>query len=205
MTKLALPLLIAVLSLLFSGFQNKKPASKFKACDIIFISNPASQNKSIQLVSKSKFTHIGIVLPGEKGKLQVYFVADKVKKSAIAEFLALSPNGKYDLMRLRDSAAVPIDAPDRMAEEAKKLLGFAQDNYLKWTDMEIYSSEFVWKMFKRTLSFELGELKTLGNYDLSSPVIQKKLKEKFGEANPAGEKAISPDDIRNWPGLVKVN
>ncbi|MBI3234570.1 MAG: hypothetical protein HYZ42_11110, partial [Bacteroidetes bacterium] len=181
MKKYSIFLTSAVLLILILGFQPKKTADKFHAGDIIFISNPAGQGKAIQLATKSKFTHVGIVLPDEKGKLMVYHAVEPVKRNTISEFLAYSVDGKYDLMRLKDTIILRHDGIPKLVAEAKKLMGRHYDKAFSWSDMEMYCSEFVWKLYKRAHYIELCPLKTLGSFDLTSPIVQKNIKERYGD------------------------
>lgn len=193
--------------LLAFTMQPKKATPKYFAGDIIFISNPAGYGKEFQKVSKSPYTRIGLILPDKalKGSLVVYYVSDKVKKSSIAEFLALSPDGKYEHMRMRDSTALRFTGIPNMIEQANKLMNLPYDKVFSWSDMEMYPSEFVWKVYKRAIEIKLGEFNPLGNNDITSPVLQKALKEKYGDNIPIEAPFISPEAMHNCEWLVKIN
>jgi hypothetical protein len=51
---------------------------------------------------------------------------------------------------------------------------------------------------------EVGELKKLGEFDLSSPIVKKILNERYGNKIPLDEPMISPGNIFDCPLLVKV-
>jgi hypothetical protein len=53
----------------------------------------------------------------------------------------------------------------------------------------------VWKIYKRGLGIELGALKKLQSFDLSHPVVKKKLKERYGNNIPLNENVIAPQGI----------
>jgi hypothetical protein len=53
----------------------------------------------------------------------------------------------------------------------------------------------VWKLYHRTTNLELGELKPLGRYDLSDPVVKRILQERYGKKIPKEEQMISPGAI----------
>lgn len=197
-------LLLVFAGCLFFSFLPAK-APKFKAGDVLFISNPAGQGKAIQLATKSKYTHVGVVLPDAKGRLIVYHAVEPVKKNTIAEFLAYSADGKYEHMRLRDTNIVANGAIQTLVAEADKLLGRPYDKAFSWTDMQIYCSEFVWKIYKRAYSIELGSLRTLESFDLTSPIVKAQLKARYGDNVPLDEKVISPADVHDSEWLVKVN
>ena len=67
--------------------------------------------------------------------------------------------------------------------------------YFGWSDDRIYCSELVWKIYKEALGIELGKLQQLKEFDLSHPIVQKKLKERYGNNIPYDEKVISPAAI----------
>ena len=68
-------------------FANLNPP--YKNGDLIFIVNPAGQGKAIQLATKSRFTHIGIIFI-ENGHEMVYHAIEPVTKSTLKDFIAMS-------------------------------------------------------------------------------------------------------------------
>jgi hypothetical protein len=82
-----------------------------------------------------------------------------------------------------------------MLKEGKKLEGKNYDIYFGWSDETIYCSELVWKLYQRTTALEIGELKPLGSYDLSSPIVKKIMQERYGKKIPMEEQMISPGAI----------
>lgn len=187
------------------GFQPKGKKVKFRAGDVLFISNPAGQGLAIQLATKSKYTHVGIVLPDANGKLVVYHAVEPVKKSGIAEFIAYSADGKYEHMRFRDTMLLSRETTAQLVTEANKLLGKHYDMAFSWSDNEIYCSEFVWKIYRRTFNLELCPLKKLGDFDLNPPAVQKAVKERYGDNIPLDEKVVSPGDLYNSSWFEKMN
>ncbi|MBS1637408.1 MAG: peptidoglycan peptidase [Bacteroidetes bacterium] len=176
----------------------------FKAGDIIFISNESGQGKAIQLATKSKYTHVGVIL-NDGGKLVVFHAVEPVKKNTIQEFIKYSADGTYDLMRLKDPALLDAAALEKMTSEASKLLGTHYDLAFSWDDKELYCSEYVWKLYKHATGLEVGKLKPLGSFDLSSPVVKRKLEERYGKNIPLTENMISPGDMHDSELLMKVH
>src|ERR1700756_2669922 len=82
--------------LALTGFRSGTP---LKTGDIVFISNPSGQGKAIQLATKSKYTHVGIVFV-EKGIPYVYHAVEPVTKSTFEEFVNYSADGKCVVKRL---------------------------------------------------------------------------------------------------------
>jgi len=82
-----------------------------------------------------------------------------------------------------------------MLQVGKQFEGKPYDLYFEWSDDRIYCSELVWKIYKRALDLEVGELQTMQEFDLSDPLVQAKVRERFGETIPKNEIVISPAAI----------
>jgi uncharacterized protein YycO len=176
----------------------------YKPGDIVFISSASGQGKAIQLATKSKYTHVGIVLQDKSG-LMVYHAVEPVKKSTFEDFLKYSQDGQYELMRLKDPNLLDAKTLAGITDEARKMLGKHYDLAFSWDDKELYCSEYVWKLYKHNANLEIGQLKPLESFDLSSPVVKQKLEERYGKNIPLKENMISPGDMHDSPLLVKVN
>ena len=186
------------------AFCQSLSTQKFKAGDIIFISSSSGQGRAIQLATKSKYTHVGIFLPNEKGELMVYHAVEPVKRNTLKEFLEYSADGQYEVFRLKDSTQINPENVPLLLSEAKKMMGKHYDIYFGWSDSEIYCTEFVWKIYKRALNLEPGPLKPLGSFDLSSPIVKKIMADRYGKEIPLKENMISPGDMHDWAGLKRV-
>ena len=79
------------------------------------------------------------------------------------------------------------------------------DSYFEWSDDRIYCSELVWKIYKRALDIEIGKLQTMAEFDLSDPVVQKEIRERFGDSVPKEEIVISPAAIFASNLLITVH
>jgi hypothetical protein len=87
------------------------------------------------------------------------------------------------------------DAVEALKREVKGYEGRAYDLYFEWSDERIYCSELVWKAYKDALNVEIGALTRFGDHDFSDPIVQAKLRERFGEDIPSDELVISPADM----------
>ena len=65
------------------------------------------------------------------------------------------------------------------------------------SDERIYCSELVWNIFDRALGISVGKLESLGDFDLSSPAVKEKVKERWGESVPLDEDVIPPE-LAGW-------
>lgn len=162
--------------------------------DIVFIVNNQGQGRAIQLATHSKFTHVGIVF-FENGKPMVYHAVEPVMKSTLAEFISFSGDGRYEMRRLKNRTVLTDSVIRVMKSLAAKELGKHYDLDFNWSDEEMYCSEYVWKIYKRALGIELGQLKPLGAFDLSHPVVKEMLEERYDGNIPLNEKMISPGDM----------
>jgi hypothetical protein len=169
-------------------------AQIFKNGDIIFIQSTSGQGKAIQLATKSKFTHVGIIFI-ENGQAMVYHAVEPVSKNTMEEFLAMSNDGQYQIRSLKDQSVLTKEVVDKMHSEARADLGKHYDIYFNWSDKELYCSEFVWKLYKNAVGLDVGKLRPLKDFDLSHPVVKAKLKQRYGDNIPLNENMISPGDM----------
>lgn len=180
-----------------------KLKDKLQTGDILFIVSASGQGKAIQLATKSKYTHVGIVFK-EGDKIYVYHAVEPVMKSTLDEFLKFSEDGKYVARRLKNPSLLNATGNAKMLALAKSLLGKHYDIYFNWKDDEWYCSEFVWKLYKRSYGFEIGKLRPLKEFDLSSPVVKEIMARRYGATLPLEEKMISPGDMFSSELLVDV-
>lgn len=194
--------LLLIIIILF-GFQfTFVKEIKYRTGDVIFLSNSNAPDKLLNNITKSKFSHLGIVVK-EKGKLGVYYAGSTVKKVSIPEFLALSANGKFEVLRYKDTLMIS-NANESFVIEAKKLLGFNYDNKYSWMDQEIYNAELVWKIYKRAMNIELCNVKLLSSISVNDSVSRKKIISLHGDSIPPTIKIVSPNDIYTSEFLIKI-
>jgi hypothetical protein len=107
--------------------------------------------------------------------------------------------------RLKDADSVLTPATlRRMKATGEGFLGKNYDLAFGWSDERLYCSELAWKVYKRGAGIELGSLRRLRDFDLSHPLVQEKLRERYGERIPLNERFISPADMYHAEGLVSV-
>ncbi len=174
-----------------------------KSGDIIFIINPAGQGKAIQLATKSKYTHVGIIFI-EDGKTYVYHAVEPVSKSTLSDFIGMSEDGTYSIKRLKDQSLLTDKILKQMSSEANLKLGIHYDLGFNWSDEELYCSEYVWKLYDHALKIEIGKLRPLKEFDLSHPKVQQIMKQRYGKYIPYEEKMISPGDMYNSALLEEI-
>lgn len=164
----------------------------FQAGDIIFQTSRSGQSKAIQLATKSKYSHMGLIYESD-GQFYVYEAVQPVKHTPLNEWINRGENSHYVLKRLKDSES--ILTPDKliaMKKAGEQFKGKGYDIYFEWSDDKIYCSELVWKIYKKGLGIEIGELQELRDFDLTSQVVRNKMTERYGNRIPLNEKVISP-------------
>lgn len=204
-------ILIGVLAFLtLSGFQRfktktslKQNITSLKNGDIIFIVNPSGQGKAIQLATKSKYTHVGIVFI-ENNVTYVYHAVEPVSKSTLKDFVNMSADGSYAVRRLKDNSVLTDAVIKQMKNEATQKLGIHYDLGFNWSDEELYCSEYVWKLYNHALKLNIGELKPLKSFDLSHPKVKEIMKQRYGNNIPYNENMISPGDMFESQYLVDI-
>ena len=189
--------------------ENSTPAKisskvEFQNGDIIFQTSKSSQSEAIQLATKSKYSHMGIIYQTD-GQYYVYEAVQPVKLTKLNDWIRRGENSHYVVKRLKDSKEILTDANiTRMKELGEKFKGKNYDIYFEWSDDKIYCSELVWKIYKETLNIEIGDLQELREFDLTSDIVKNKMKERYGEDIPLDEKVISPATMFDSDKLVTV-
>jgi len=197
------------LLLVFSACKKDSPQdtsvrfSDFKNGDIIFQTSTSAQSKAIQLATHSKYSHCGIVYK-EGNDFFVFEAVQPVKTTPLDEWTARGEHGDYTVMRLKDTSVLTPASLQKMKAAGKAMAGKNYDLYFEWSDSRIYCSELVWKLYKDATGLEVGHLQKLSDFDLSSPAVQQKLKERYGNNIPKDEKVISPAAIYNSELLTTV-
>ena len=172
--------------------------------DIIFQISRSSQSVAIQRATRSKYSHMGIVYI-KNGKPFVFEAIEPVKLTPLGDWVARGDGKHYVVKRLSNAKeTLTLEALDRMLKVGKTFEGRHYDLYFEWSDDRVYCSELVWKVYKRALDLELGELQTMQEFDLSDPLVQEKVRDRFGQSFPKNETVISPAAIFASELLVTV-
>ncbi|MFT6921826.1 MAG: hypothetical protein ACJA1C_000823 [Crocinitomicaceae bacterium] len=172
--------------------------------DIVFQSTNSRQCKAVKLATNSKYSHVGIVLEID-GDLIVYEAVQPVKMTPLSEWIRHGENGNYVAKRLKNANEILTKGVlSDMEEIANGYLGKNYDIYFEWSDEKIYCSELVWKIYKEATGIEIGGLKTLKDFDLSSNLVQSIMEERYGNNIPLNEDVISPAGMFNSENLVLV-
>ena len=193
-------LLICLLSHACNSFAEYEPQNG----DIIFQTSLSSQSVAIQLATKSRYSHVGIVFVGD-GAPYVYEAIGPVKATPLDKWIKRGEDSHFVVKRL-------VDANEVLSEEAIDIMrsvgsifdGKPYDLAFEWSDERIYCSELVWKIYKRALDLEVGTLRKMKDFDLTDPRVKLKIKERYGDDVPLEETVISPSSIFESPMLSTV-
>lgn len=160
--------------------------------DILFQTSRSEQSQAIQLATHSRYSHMGVVTV-EDGTPYVFEAVGPVKRTPLAEWIARGEVGHFVAKRLRRADEVLTAAAlGRMREVGRDFVDRGYDHDFAWSDDQLYCSELVWKIYQRALGLEIGALQKFGEFDLSHPVVQAKMHERWGDALPLDEPVISP-------------
>lgn len=172
--------------------------------DIIFQESQSAQCKAVQKATNSRYSHCGIIFRKDD-KYFVYEAIEPVVITQLNHWIDRGKNRHYIVKRLKNADTILTpETKEKMLVEAKKHLEKHYDLTFSWTDDKIYCSELIWKIYKRGANIEVGKLETLADFNLSHPLVKKKLKERYGENIPLDEIVISPVSILKSNNLETI-
>ncbi|MBE0565712.1 MAG: YiiX family permuted papain-like enzyme [Krumholzibacteria bacterium] len=172
--------------------------------DIVFQTSRSGQSAAIQAATKSRYSHMGVVYVRD-GRPVVFEAVEPVRATPLDQWIARGEGGHFVVKRLANAAEVLTPAAlARMQAVGEGFAGRPYDLYFEWTDDRIYCSELVWKIYERGLGVEIGALQSLGDFDLSSPPVREKLRERWAGGPPLDEKVISPAAMFASDLLIEV-
>ena len=174
--------------------------------DVIFQTSKAEQGEALAQATHSPYTHCGILYRDEKGDWVVYEAAQPVGLQALHDWIRRGKDHHFWVRRLRDAEITLTPAGiQRLRQAGTPFQGRGEDSCFSWTDDQVYSSELVWKMYKQATGRELGKLQALRDFDLTnSPLLQRRLIQRYGNHFPMEEPVISPAQLFDSPELVSV-
>ena len=175
-----------------------------KEGDLIFQTSLSEQSKAIQLATKSKYSHCGLIYK-EGNDFVVFEAVQPVKKTLLDKWIARGENGKYVIKRLKNAEQVLTpETLQKMKQVGNEFNGKNYDLTFEWSDDKIYCSELIWKIYQRATNIEIGKLGKLSDFDLTNDVVKSKMKERYGDKIPKDELVISPAAIFDSDLLTTV-
>lgn len=172
--------------------------------DLIFHTSQSSQSQAIQLATNSKYSHMGIIYK-RGNQYFVYEAVQAVKITPLESWIKRGEAEKYLVKRLKNADELLTESGiEQMKKVAKQYLNKDYDLRFEWSDHKMYCSELVWKIYKEAFDVEIGALEEFGAFDLSDPIVQQKIKERYGNQLPKDELVITPDQMFHSGKLVLV-
>lgn len=176
---------------------------ELKNGDIIFQTSTSNQSKAIQLATNSPYSHVGIVYQ-RANDFFVYEAVEPVKLTKLSDWIQRGKKGHYVVKRLKDATVLTNAVLKKMKDIGKHYQGKHYDLYFEWSDDKVYCSELVWKIYKKATGISLGELSNLSDFDLTHPIVRKKMQERFKGNIPLNQQVISPAAIFESTHLTTV-
>lgn len=198
---------IFITFLVLLGLLGCRPSAEYQPQngDIIFHTSNGSQSLAIQKATHSQYSHMGIIFL-KNGTPFVFEAVGPVKFTPFPDWIARGEGKHYVVKRLANAKEIITqEAVNRLLAVGELFVGKPYDHYFEWSDGRIYCSELVWKIYKRALNLEIGKLQTMGEFDLSDPLVQEKIRERFGDSLPKDETVISPAAIFASNLLIEVH
>ena len=171
--------------------------------DIIFQSSQSNQSKAVEQATKSPYSHMGIIFT-KNGKPYVFEAASKVVYTPLDKWINRGKNKKYVIKRLKDRTLSAKEITN-LKQVAHTFENKPYDIWFGWDDNYIYCSELVWKIYNKALNLKIGKLQTIKDFNLTSPAVKQKLKQRYGDKIPYQETVISPVAMFNSPLLITVD
>ena len=130
------------------------PITDVREGDVIFQTSQSSQSPLIQIGTRSKITHCGIIVM-RKGEPYVLETLRTLVLTPLDKFIARGKEGKYWLKR-SDKENIKIDYAHYLGKPYDLAFSFDNDIY--------YCSELVYDIYKNQLGIELCKPKQVGDY-----------------------------------------
>jgi Permuted papain-like amidase enzyme, YaeF/YiiX, C92 family len=163
--------------------------------DLIFHTSLSGQSKAIQLATKSKYSHCGIIFKDGEN-FYVFEAIEPVQRTLLSDWIKRGKDGKYVIKRLKKADEVLTPAVlTKMKQIGDQMKGKHYDLTFEWSDEKIYCSELIWKMYQGATGLEIGKLGKLKDFDLTSKTVKKIMKKRYGNTIPLEETVISPSAV----------
>jgi uncharacterized protein YycO len=177
---------------------------EIKNGDLIFQTSLSGQSKAIQLATKSKYSHCGLIYK-DGNEFYVFEAVQPVKRTPLDKWIARGKDGKYVIKRLKNADQVLTPATlTKMKQVGDKFNGKNYDLTFEWSDDKIYCSELIWKIYQRATGIEIGKLEKLSDFELTNEAVKQKMQERYGDKIPTNEIVISPVAIFDSELLTTV-
>ena len=166
-----------------------------KEGDVIFQTTQSKQSPLIQIATRSKISHCGIVVM-KNGKPYVLETLNTLKLTPLDKFVARSKGGRYWLKR-SDKENIKIRYDHYLGKPYDVAFRLDNDIY--------YCSELVYDIYKKQLGIELCEPKKIDDYLIFCTDRLPKIKKEMQRRGINKEQyAVAPVDVFRSDKLRRV-
>ena len=191
-TLFVLSIIIAIIVLPFGSMFTEtitaqtEPFEEVKEGDVIFQTSQSQQSPLIQIATRSKISHCGIIVM-KNGKPYVLETLKTLVVTPLDKFIARGEGGKYWLKRSNK---------ENIKIKYGSYLGKPYDLAFKFDNGKFYCSELIYDIYKNQLGIELCEPKKVSDYLILGtdklPQIEKAMKKR---GITKEQYAVAPVDI----------
>lgn len=172
------------------------PVSEVREGDVIFQTSKSQQSPLIQIGTRSKITHCGIIVM-RGGKPYVLETLKSLVLTPLDKFIARGEDGKYWIKR---------SSRENIKIKYAKYLGKPYDLAFKFDNGRFYCSELVYDIYQKQLGIQLAEPRQVKDYLILFTDRLPKLKHAMKRRGISKEQyAIAPVDIFNSEYLESVD
>jgi len=201
MLKKIIILLLLNSTLLFCDSFN---VSILKEGDLIFQETNSEQGKALKLATKSRYTHVGMLLK-YNNIWYVFEAVEPVKLTPLTQFINRGVNNHFVVKRIKNNNKILTKiAINKIKRHVHDYLGKHYDIYFGWSDDLIYCTELIYKIFDRVLNIKISKLGKLRDFDLSNPRVKRLLRKRYGNKIPLNETVLSVSTLYNSDKLIYV-
>jgi len=162
------------------------PVEDVREGDVIFQTSQSQQSPLIQIATRSKISHCGIIVM-KNGKPYVLETLKTLVVTPLDKFIARGEGGKYWLKRSNK---------ENIKIKYGSYLGKPYDLAFKFDNGKFYCSELIYDIYKNQLGIELCEPKKVSDYLILGsdklPQIEKAMKKR---GITKEQYAVAPVDI----------
>ena len=191
-TLMIIGIILLILALPFTSMVTEtltaqtEPIKEVREGDVIFQTSQSQQSPLIQIATRSKISHCGIIVM-KNGKPYVLETLKTLVVTPLDKFIARGEDGKYWLKRSKK---------ENIKIKYGSYLGKPYDLAFKFDNDKFYCSELIYDIYKNQLGIELCEPKKVSDYLILGtdqlPQIEKAMKKR---GITKEQYAVAPIDI----------